>query len=124
MPAMVDGERVCLALSAVPDVDALRRRAQQLAVVADPTRLLLLAYLAGGGPLCVRDLAAALGMDESTVSHALRLLRAHDAVTVERQGRLALYRLNDGFLSDVLRLAMGPQAATPARSSRGARSGT
>jgi len=45
------------------------------------------------GDLCVSDLAFAVGMTDSAVSHALRLLRAHGMVTAHRAGRMVHYRV-------------------------------
>ena len=53
----------------------------------------ILLALHHAGDLCVSDLAFAVGMSDSAVSHALRLLRAHGMVTAHRQGRLVRYRV-------------------------------
>ena len=45
------------------------------------------------GDLCVSDLAFVVGMTDSAVSHALRLLRAHGMVTAHRAGRMVHYRV-------------------------------
>ena len=62
----------------------------------------LLVALLEAGELCVCDLAAVTGMSESAVSHALRLLRAHRVVSVNRRGRMAFYRLDDGHVRMLL----------------------
>ena len=69
--------------------------AELFGLLADPTRLRLLACMLEAGEMCVCDLAAATELSESTVSHALRLLRAHRVVQVRRAGRMAYYRLDD-----------------------------
>jgi len=56
-------------------------------------RLSLLLALHHAGDLCVSDLAFAVGMTDSAVSHALRLLRAHGMVTAHRAGRMVHYRV-------------------------------
>jgi ArsR family transcriptional regulator len=62
------------------------------AALGDPTRLRLLAALRTG-PLCTCDLAAALGVTESAVSHQLRGLRALRLVASDRNGRVVHHRL-------------------------------
>jgi DNA-binding transcriptional ArsR family regulator len=62
--------------------------------------------------ICVTDLAVAAQMSESATSHALRLLRAEGAVAVRREGRLALYRLVDDELDELLH-TMGATAEQP-----------
>ena len=51
-------------------------------------------------------IAAVTGMNESAVSHALRLLRAHRVVSVSRRGRMAFYRLDDGHVRMLLDLGL------------------
>lgn len=67
--------------------------------------MLLLALLEGG-ELCVPDLAAAVGMGESAVSHALRLLRTTRVVKVRRAGRMAFYSLTDSHVRLLLDVAL------------------
>jgi len=70
--------------------------------LSDPTRLRILMQLRAHEEACVTDLAAWTNTNESAVSHALRLLRAHGIVESERSktdvcGRCArhLYRAVD-----------------------------
>ncbi len=68
--------------------------AEFFGVLADPNRLRLLSALAKQ-ELCVCDLAAALKMSESAVSHQLRILRATRLVNYRKEGRNVYYRLAD-----------------------------
>jgi DNA-binding transcriptional ArsR family regulator len=54
------------------------------------------------GERCVCDLAAAVTMTESAVSHQLRLLRASRLVRVRRSGRHAFYSLDDDHVVGLL----------------------
>lgn len=65
-----------------------------LSALADPTRLRLLSMLAVQ-EMCVGDLASLLEMNESAVSHQLRLLRTTRLVSYRKQGRHVFYRLQD-----------------------------
>ena len=110
----VDGERVALVQGTLPadhDIDEL---ADVFSLLGDPSRLRLLMTLLEAGELCVCDLAAATGMSESAVSHALRLLRAHRVVTVSRRGRMAFYRLSDAHVRLLLDVGMSHTAHTVA----------
>lgn len=92
--------------TAPADVDDV---AQMFGLLADPGRLrLLLALLPG--EMCVCDLAVTSGQSTSSVSHALRLLRAARVVRVRRAGRQAFYRLDDDHVRAVLALALAHQA--------------
>ena len=83
--------------------------AQQLAAtfrsMADPTRVRILHALSHA-ELCVGDLATALGMSESAVSHQLRLLRELRIVRARRDGRLVFYALDDEHVTRVFQLTL------------------
>ncbi|MEW5786130.1 MAG: metalloregulator ArsR/SmtB family transcription factor [Bacillota bacterium] len=71
-----------------------RRLADTFKVLGDQTRVNLLSALAGQ-ELCVCDLAAALEMSNSAVSHQLRVLRDARLVKYRREGKLVYYSLDD-----------------------------
>lgn len=103
---MVDPGKVATVRAALPSPGDIDDLAAVFALLGDPGRLRLLAALLEGGELCVCDLAAAAGMRESAVSHALRLLRAHRVVTVTRRGRMAYHRLDDAHVRMLLDLGL------------------
>ena len=102
---LVDAPRVQDVRQQMPTDQAVSETADVFGLLADPGRLRLLVALLGG-ELCVCDLAAACGQSESSVSHALRLLRAHRVVGVRRAGRRAFYRLDDAHVRMLLDLAL------------------
>lgn len=71
-----------------------QRMAELMGFLADPNRLRILSLLAQG-EICVGDLALAVSMGESAVSHQLRTLRALRLVSARKQGRHVFYRLLD-----------------------------
>ena len=73
-------------------------------VLGDPTRVRILDAL-GSAEVCVNDLARAVRMSESAVSHQLRLLRTMRLVRVRRQGRLAFYAVDDHHILELLHQA-------------------
>lgn len=62
--------------SGLGDPESVRIRADQFALLADPTRLTLLTCIRAAGPISVFDLAAATGIHDTTVSQALRASRS------------------------------------------------
>lgn len=94
----------CHALS----VEAAQRVAALFAILADPTRLQVVYALlnASTGELCVCDLAAGLGRDDTTISHQLRVLRNQHIVTMRKVGRVVYYRLVDEHVRQVLALGL------------------
>ena len=63
-------------------------------VLGDPTRVRILDVLSRS-EVCVQDLANALRLSESAVSHQLRLLRGARIVRARRAGRNVFYALDD-----------------------------
>ena len=99
---VIDGERVCQAIAALSPATDIQARAKVFAILGDPTRLTLLTCIRAAGPISVSDLAAASGLNDTTVSQTLRYLRAAEVVTAERDGRVIRYRLADGPVAALL----------------------
>jgi DNA-binding transcriptional ArsR family regulator len=75
--------------------------AEALRAFGSASRLKLLWALLDGEQT-VEALAAAAGMEQSAVSHQLRLLRQQRLVAVRRDGRHGYYRLFDHHLPELL----------------------
>ena len=77
-------------------------------VLGDPTRLQVVYALlhAPDGELCVCDLAAGLGRDDTTISHQLRVLRTHHIVRMRKVGRVVYYRLVDEHIRQLLAVGL------------------
>jgi DNA-binding transcriptional ArsR family regulator len=81
--------------------DGVDELADLFHLLGDPTRLrIVLACLAQ--PIAVGDIAAALALSSSLVSHHLRLLRAARIVKAERQGKQVFYTAADAHISSLL----------------------
>ncbi len=85
----------------LPDNDATAKIARFFALLADPARVKLLSALAIA-PLCVTDLSKILNMNQTTVSHQLRLLRDTDVVKCERQGKILKYKISNPKINEIL----------------------
>lgn len=83
------------------DADGAATVAATLQALATPSRLLILTRLRHG-PCAVGELAEAVGMESSAVSHQLRLLRALGLVSGLRQGRSIVYSLYDHHVAMLL----------------------
>jgi ArsR family transcriptional regulator, nickel/cobalt-responsive transcriptional repressor len=89
--------------------------------LATPSRVLILAQLRER-PHAVSELVAAVAMEQSAVSHQLRLLRDAGLVVGERHGRRVVYSLSDHHVAWLIDQAVGHvehlqlgQAAHPVR---------
>ena len=74
-------------------------------VLGDETRMKIINALAHE-ELCVTDLAAALEMTQSAVSHQLKLLRMAHQVKARREGKSIFYSLDDQHVIDILEEAL------------------
>jgi ArsR family transcriptional regulator, nickel/cobalt-responsive transcriptional repressor len=74
--------------------DVAERVADAMFALSAPSRVLILGCLLDG-PATVKDLMVALGMEQSAVSHQLRVLREYELVAAERVGRTRVYALRD-----------------------------
>jgi DNA-binding transcriptional ArsR family regulator len=102
------------------DHDEARHVADVFRVLGDASRCRLVYALLAAGEICVCDLAAALGMSESNVSHHLRVMRTRGLVRFRRQGKMVFYAPDDEHISLLLDLtrehvahAGGPDLAAP-----------
>lgn len=83
------------------DLEAATHVATTLQALATPSRLLILTELRDG-PRSVTELADEVDMEQSAVSHQLRLLRNLGLITGTRTGRSIIYRLYDSHVAQLL----------------------
>lgn len=83
------------------DAEAAKSVAATLQALATPSRLLILGRLREG-PVTVSALAAEVDMEQSAVSHQLRLLRTLGLVDGQRHGRSITYSLYDDHVAALL----------------------
>lgn len=95
-------------IEAVDDLDGWARRFDLL---SDANRLGLLLAIHRAPGITVGGLASAMEMSNSAVSHALRLLRHHDWVRVQRDGRNMRYYLDDAVVHAILHGIGGTHAS-------------
>ncbi|HEX4089037.1 MAG TPA: metalloregulator ArsR/SmtB family transcription factor [Trebonia sp.] len=86
---------------AVLDAGTAAQVAATLQALATPSRLLILARLRRE-PCSVTQLSADVGMEQSAVSHQLRLLRHLGLVTGTRHGKSTVYALYDEHVAMLL----------------------
>lgn len=74
------------------DPATYRRQARVLKALANESRLLIVDRLARGD-CSAGDLTQLIGLDQTTVSKHLAVLRAHGIVESRREGTVVIYRL-------------------------------
>jgi len=103
---IINQDNVDAILNALPkerEIDDLSRLYKTL---ADPTRVRILLSLSRQ-ELCVCDLAAILNMTVSAISHQLRLLKDSRLVKYRRDGKMALYSLDDPHVENMINDSLG-----------------
>ena len=70
-------------------------------LISDMSRLKIL-YLLSMEEMCVCDISATLGMNQSTVSHQLKTLRNSRLIRYRREGKVVYYSLDDEHIGQVL----------------------
>lgn len=98
---VTDLDRVRRARREMKSAEAVILLAETFRAMGDPNRLRL-AHALSREEMCVCDLAAALGMSQSAVSHSLRSLRQLRLVQSRKEAKTTYYRLDDQHIERLL----------------------
>ena len=85
----------------MPEEAELYDLAELFKVFGDSTRIRIL-YVLFEAEVCVCDLAEALNMTQSAVSHQLKILKQSRLVKSRREGKSVFYSLADGHVSAII----------------------
>ncbi len=87
------------------DIEMLFELADLFKVFGDSTRLRVMVTLSDS-EMPVMEIAEALGMEQSTISHQLRVLRQNKLVRVRREGKQMYYSLDDDHVKKIIEMGM------------------
>lgn len=90
---------------ALPDDELLYDLAELFKVFGDSTRIKIL-YALHDNELCVQDIANAVQLSQSAVSHQLRVLKDTKLVRFRRDGKTVYYALDDDHVRSILSMGM------------------
>lgn len=85
----------------MPDETELYDLAELFKVFGDSTRIRIL-FVLFEAEVCVCDLAAALHMTQSAISHQLRILKQNKLVKSRREGKSVFYSLADDHVRTII----------------------
>ncbi len=85
----------------MPPEEELYDLAELFKVFGDSTRIRIL-YVLFQAEVCVCDLAAALSMTQSAISHQLRILKQFKLVKSRREGKSVYYSLADDHVRTII----------------------
>ena len=89
----------------IPEGELLITLAGFLKMFGDFTRIKILLALVET-ELCVCDISALLNLNQSAISHQLRLLRQSNLVKYRRKGKVVYYSLADEHVKAILDIGM------------------
>ena len=85
----------------LPDEAELSNLAELFKVFGDSTRIKIL-FVLFEAEVCVCDLAQALNMTQSAISHQLKILKQSKLVKSRRDGKSVFYSLADGHVRTII----------------------
>jgi DNA-binding transcriptional ArsR family regulator len=86
----------------VLDANRLDTAANMLKAIAHPMRIAILKHLEGGKRLTVTEIHELLGIEQSTTSHHLGILRDKGVLCAKREGKNTYYYLKYEILSQIV----------------------
>ena len=89
----------------LPVEDEMYDLAELFKCFGDSTRIRILCVLLEGG-FCVNDIADALNMTQSAVSHQLKLLKQAKLIEGKRDGKQILYSLADEHVRSIINIGL------------------
>ena len=88
----------------MPDEERLYDLAELFKVFGDSTRIKIL-YVLFESEMCVCDIAEALEMTQSAVSHQLRIIKNARLIKSRREGKTVFYSLADDHVTTIIGMA-------------------
>ena len=100
----MDEKTLSAVKESMPDIDDLFEVAELFKAFGDLTRARIICALSQS-ELCVSDIADLLDMNQSAVSHQLRLLKQARLVKTRRDGKVRYYSLADEHIQKLFQVA-------------------
>lgn len=91
--------------SEMPDLDVLFDLADLFKVFGDSTRIRIM-FTISDTEMSVLSIAETLNMEQSTISHQLRILRQNKLVRVRREGKQIYYSLDDDHVKKIIEMGL------------------
>ena len=101
LPRARDARKIKLTTAGLPVEDAVQSACEVFQALGNPTRIRIMHALTHE-EMSVGDLARALGLSMSALSHQLALLRLLRLVAAREEGRTTFYRVVDHFVGDLV----------------------
>lgn len=89
----------------MPDLEVLFDLADLFKVFGDSTRIRIM-FTISDNEMSVQSIAYSLNMEQSTISHQLRVLRQNKLVRVRREGKQIYYSLDDDHVKRIIEMGL------------------
>ena len=89
----------------MPEKETLEQIAELFKAFGDPTRVQILSLLQQQ-ERCVGDIAEAVQISQSAISHQLRILKQMHLIKFRREGKNILYSLADDHVKTILQMGL------------------
>ena len=93
-------------MQTVPEKETIDHLGELFKGFADATRVHILYLLAAKQELCVTDIAEAVNLSQSAISHQLRMLKQMHLIKFRREGKNILYSLADDHVQTILQMGL------------------
>ena len=90
----------------MPNKETMEHIAELFKGFADPTRVHILSLLLQNQELCVSEIAEAVELSQSAISHQLRILKQMHLIKFRRDGKNMLYSLADDHVKTILQMGL------------------
>ncbi len=88
-------------LESIPVDEEVQDLSEFFKVFGDPTRLRILSILSEK-PLCVHTISETLDMQQTAISHQLKILRHNRLVRYRKEGKHVFYSLKDSHINEII----------------------
>lgn len=92
-------------MHAIPEKETLEAIAELFKAFGDPTRVQILSHLQQR-EMCVGDIAEAVELSQSAISHQLRILKQMHLIKFRRDGKNILYSPADDHVRTILQMGL------------------
>lgn len=92
-------------MQGIPEKKTMEDIAELFKGFADATRVHILSLLAQR-ELCVTDIAEAVALSQSAISHQLRILKQMHLIKFRREGKNILYSLADDHVKTIMQMGL------------------
>ncbi|MGL4819134.1 MAG: ArsR/SmtB family transcription factor [Bacilli bacterium] len=102
---VIHSDKVEIAIQNQEERGVIEETAALFKAIGDPTRLSIVTLLRSG-ELCVCDIAYALNMTQSAISHQLKVLTNAHITKKRKEGKIVYYALHDHHVEQIVHQAI------------------